>query len=106
MFLGFIQCNLIRLFDPACAQYWDSSDEPCFAGDGEAAFMSQINMSVSLPDLYFFLLLPFLFISCFADVSLQDGLKLYRILKWHIFFYLFIRVTETCSLIIKLMIRH
>ena len=25
---------------PACAQYWNSLDEPCFARDGVAAFKS------------------------------------------------------------------
>ena len=32
-----------RSFVSACVQVWNSLNEPCFAGDGVAAFKSQIN---------------------------------------------------------------
>ena len=35
-----------RSFVPACVQLWNSLDEPCFAGDGVAAFKSLINHSL------------------------------------------------------------
>ena len=35
-----------RSFVPACVQLCNSLDEPCFAGDGAAAFKSQINRAL------------------------------------------------------------
>ena len=35
-----------RTFVPACVQLWNSLDEPCFAGDGVAAFKSVINRAL------------------------------------------------------------
>ena len=35
-----------RSFVPACAQYWNYLDEPCFADDVVAAFKSMINRTL------------------------------------------------------------
>ena len=52
-----------RQFVLTCAQNWSSLDEPCFAGEGEAAFRSQIptfrlseSLIVAVFQLYFNLL--------------------------------------------------
>ena len=39
-----------KSFVPAYVQLWNSSDEPCFAGDGVAAFKSQIYASCPVLD--------------------------------------------------------
>ena len=43
------RCRTVQFgmkFVPSCVWFWNSLDEPCFAGEGVAAFLSQINRAL------------------------------------------------------------
>ena len=55
-YLDVPRCRTMKfawLFVPACVQLWNCLDEPCFAGDGAAAFNSRINRALLLDGFVF-----------------------------------------------------